>query len=102
MGGPSQGGGHVENVFVPGAADLSGEGQDLELEALCLANPEACGPLGNQRPSGVGQNRPGGSQVPYDQVFGDYRDAAFEALGGGNIPVNLQSIIRDYFSALEP
>ena len=102
VGGPSQGGGHVENVFVPGAADLSGEGQDLELEALCLANPEACGPLGSQRPSGIGQNRPGGSQVPYDQVFGDYRDAAFEALVGGNIPVNLQSIIRDYFSALEP
>jgi len=35
-------------------------------------------------------------------VFGDYRDAAFEALRGGNIPVNLQNLVRDYFSALEP
>ena len=100
VGGASQGGGHVENVYVPAPVDLEGEGQDLELETQCLSNPEACGPLGGQTPSGVGT--PGGNLVPYDQVFGDYRDAAFEALDGGNIPVNLQSIIRDYFSALEP
>ncbi len=101
QGSPGPGGGHIENVFVPARPDLDGEGQDLELEAQCLANPDACGPLGGQTPSGVGDDA-GGSMVPYDQVFGDYRDAAFEALDGGNIPVNLQNIIRDYFSALEP
>lgn len=100
VGGASEGGGHVENVFVPAPVDLEGEGQDLELETQCLSNPEACGPLGGQTPSGTGA--PGGNLVPYDQVFGDYRDAAFEALDGGSIPVNLQNIIRDYFSALEP
>lgn len=102
VGGPSQGGGHVESVFVPGPANLGDEGVDLELQAHCLADPESCGPLGGQTPSGIGENAAGGGLVPYDQVFGDYRDAAFEALSGGNIPISLQGIIRDYFSALEP
>ncbi len=102
VGGPSQGGGHVESVFVPGLANLGDEGVDLELQAQCLADPELCGPLGGQTPSGTGENAAGDGLVPYDQVFGDYRDAAFEALSGGNIPISLQGIIRDYFSALEP
>lgn len=101
VGGPSEGGGHVENVFVPQRPDLGAEGQDLELEVQCLSDPESCGPLAGQSPSSA-ESEPGGSLVPYDQVFGDYRDAAFEALSGGDIPVGLQDLIRDYFSALEP
>ena len=100
-GGPSAGGGHVENVFVPAPVDLSGQGQDVELEVQCLSDPAACGPPGQQLPTDP--NRPtGGSSVPFDQVFGDYRDAAFEALPGSGIPPGLQGLVRDYFSALEP
>lgn len=102
QGRPGPGGGHVENIFVPGRPGLEGEGQDLELEARCLADPAACGPLGGLRPSGIDPDTSGGSLLPYDQVFGDYRDAAFEALDRSNIPVNLQNLVRDYFSALEP
>lgn len=101
-GGPSPGGGHVEDIFVPSRPDLGGEGQEFELETRCLIDPEACGPLGGLTPSDPNKQAPGGQLVPYDQVFGDYRDAAFEALRGGNIPVNLQNLVRDYFSALEP
>ncbi|WP_374689647.1 hypothetical protein [Promineifilum sp.] len=99
-GGPGPGGGHVESVFVPAPAELAGEGEEMELETQCLGDPAACGPLGQESPAGFGQ--PGGSVVPYDQVFGDYRDAAIEALSGGAIPLGLESLVRDYFSSLEP
>lgn len=100
-GGPSAGGGHVENVFVPAPVDLSGQGQDVELEVQCLSDPAACGPPGEQLPTDP--SRPtGGSIVPFDQVFGDYRDAAFETLPSSGIPPALQGLVRDYFTALEP
>lgn len=100
-GAPSEGGGHVESVFVPQSTELEGQGEDLELEVRCLSDPELCGPLAGQSPSGQ-TGQPGGSRVPYDRVFGQYRDAAIEALGEGTIPPGMESIIRDYFSALEP
>jgi hypothetical protein len=43
-----------------------------------------------------------GSTVPYEQVFGDYQDAANEALQDDYIPLGLKGYIRDYFSSLEP
>jgi hypothetical protein len=88
------------NVFIPDPADLSGiEGTDIELPAECLANPETCGPLLEDRPAAFGEE---GSVVPYEQVFGDYRDAANEALAGDYIPLSLKGLVRDYFSSLEP
>lgn len=102
-GGPSAGGGHVESVFIPNPAPLDGNGEDVELDVQCLSGSESCGPVGGQTPSELtGQTVDGGSVIPYDRVFGDYRDSAFEALSGGDIPILLQGLIRDYFSALEP
>lgn len=101
-GGSSQGGGHVENVFIPPPANLEGQGQNLELEAQCLADPAACGPLAGQSPSTTTGQASGGGLVPYDRVFSDYRDAAFEALGTSDIPPGLQDLVRAYFTALEP
>ena len=101
-GGLSAGGGHVENVFVPAPVDLSGQGQDVELEVQCLSDPAACGPPGEQLPTDPNRPAAGGSVVPFDQVFGDYRDAAFEALPSSGIPPGLQGLVRDYFAALEP
>ncbi len=102
QGGPAPGGGHVENVFVPPSAGLEGEGQSLELETQCLIDPANCGPVAGQSPADPDAPAGAGSPVPYDRVFGDYRDAAFEALSGGDIPLRLQSLVRDYFTALEP
>jgi hypothetical protein len=98
---PGPGGGHVESVFVPAPAELDGAGQNVELDTQCLGDPAACGPLGQQSPAATAPGA-GGGMVPYDQVFGDYRDAAFEALSGGAIPSGLESLVRDYFSSLEP
>ncbi len=99
-GGPGPGGGHVENVYVPPVVDLGGEeGIDVELPAECLANPAACGSLLAENPTAFGDEH---SIVPYSQVFGDYRDAAYEALDSDYIPLGMKEFVRDYFSSLEP
>lgn len=99
-GGPGPGGGHAENVYVPEYVDLTGEpGEEIELPAECIANPENCGALLSENPTEFNDEE---SLVPYDQVFGDYRDAAFDALDDGYVPLGLRSFIRDYFSLLEP
>lgn len=103
-GGPSQGGGRTENVFVPTAVDLSSTtGTDVELPVQCLGDPAACGPAGEPLPTDP--NDPagaGGSTVPYERVFGVYRQTANEALRRGDIPLGLQGLVREYFAALEP
>lgn len=100
LGGPGPGGGHVENVYVPEMRDLSGfEGIEVELPAECLANPADCGALLNETPTEFGSET---SIVPYTRVFGDYRNAANEALQDDYIPLGLKGYIRDYFSSLEP
>ena len=81
-------------------ADLSAEpGVEIELPAECLANPENCGALVSESPTEFSDEQ---SLVPYDQVFGDYRNAAYEALQGDYIPLGMKIFVRDYFSSLEP
>jgi hypothetical protein len=99
-GGPGPGGGHAESVYIPDAVDLSSEeGVTIELPAECLSNPENCGALINEEGTDFGDEQ---SLVPYDQVFGDYRDAAYQALDEDYVPLGLRDTIRDYFSSLEP
>ncbi|MBE2223157.1 MAG: hypothetical protein IAF02_16565 [Anaerolineae bacterium] len=99
-GGPGPGGGHAENVFVPEFRDLSStEGIEIELPAECIADPSSCGALLSETATEFGNE---GSVVPYNQVFGDYRNAASEALADDYIPLGMKGYIRDYFSSLEP
>lgn len=42
-----------------------------------------------------------GNSVPYNQVFGEYRDEAFESINTSNIPEGMKEIVKDYFSSLE-
>jgi len=100
-GAPVEGGGHVENVYVPPSVPLDSEGEAVELETQCLTDSEACGPAVNGQTT-LPPDSAGGQLVPYNQVLGNYRDAAFEALSEGSIPIRLQGLIRDYFAALEP
>ena len=100
-GASTEGGGHVENVFVPDSVPLNGEGEAVGLETQCLTDSESCEPAAIG-PSSLPPETAGGQLIPYNRVFGDYRSAAFEALGQGNIPVRLEGLIRDYFTALEP
>lgn len=80
--------------------DLSGvPGVDVELPAECVANPATCGGLLSENPTEFTGEM---SSVPYSQVYGDYRDAAYEALDSDYIPLGLKGYVRDYFSSLEP
>ena len=45
---------------------------------------------------------PGPAQVPYNQVYGQYADAAGEALEDTYIPLGMKEVVRNYFGALEP
>jgi hypothetical protein len=40
--------------------------------------------------------------VPYEQVYGAYRDAAAEALRREAVPARLRDYVRQYFAQLEP
>jgi hypothetical protein len=40
--------------------------------------------------------------VPYEEVYGDYSDAASEALDRSAIPPHLKGYVRDYFGELAP
>lgn len=42
-----------------------------------------------------------GNSVPYNQVFGEYKDEAFESMNTSNIPEGMKEIVKDYFSSLE-
>jgi hypothetical protein len=64
-----------------------------------VANPANCGSLLNESPTDFNDET---SVVPYSQVYGDYRDAAYEALSDDYVPLGLKGYIRDYFSSLEP
>lgn len=60
---------------------------------------------GGQEQVRPGQYAPGGnnpSLVPYEQVYGQYRDAASEALDRSAIPPHLKGYVRDYFGQLAP
>ena len=47
-------------------------------------------------------NPSGEALVPWNQIFGDYRDAASRALESDYIPLGLRDVVHDYFSGLEP
>lgn len=99
-GGLGPGGGHADTVFVPNYDDLDAQdGIEIELMAECVADPQNCGGLISESPTEFTEER---SLVPYEQVFGDYRDAALEALEGNYVPLGMKGLVRDYFSSLEP
>ena len=99
-GGGTEGGGSTDNVFVPPFRDLSEfEGVEVELSAECEASPENCGELLNTTPSEIGDEE---SVVPYEEVYAEYANTAYESLAEDYIPIGMKGYIRDYFSSLEP
>lgn len=84
-----------ESIYAP--QRLGGEG-GLEME-LPQGDPLQAGELVRELASNpeIGQ-----STVPYNQVYGNYVDAANQALREQHIPLGLRGYVRDYFSSLEP
>lgn len=44
----------------------------------------------------------GEARTSYDQVYGDYADAANRALESDYVPLGLRAVVRQYFTSLEP
>ncbi len=42
-----------------------------------------------------------GTVLPYNEVLGQYRDAALKNLGDSGIPPGMEQLVRDYFTSLE-
>jgi hypothetical protein len=83
-----------ESVYVPQRlGEDEGEGERVGLPG------EDEGPY-RETPRDVDEE--GEALVPYDQVYGDYSQAAAEALEGSYIPLGIKEYVRAYFSALEP
>ena len=40
--------------------------------------------------------------VPYVDVYGEYRDAAYESLSDEYIPLGMKDVVRDYFTTIDP
>lgn len=87
-----EGEGEYEPVYAPQRLG-EGEGEQVNLPG------EGEGPY-RDTPRDVGEE--GEALVPYDQVYGDYSQAAAEALEGSYIPLGIKEYVRAYFSALEP
>lgn len=85
--------GSDNSVTVPGERlNNKGNGVGLQEDASAPSNT-----TGGARPAAGGQSR-----VPYTQVYGQYAQAADEALQNEQIPADLRNLIRDYFSSLNP
>lgn len=88
-----QGESEYESVNVP--RRIGGEGgEEIVLEPDASDAPVQEGEFA--------ENPEGQVTVPYNQVFGQYQDAANRALEGGYVPLGLRDVVRDYFTALEP
>lgn len=70
-----------EQVHLPGQGDGSGE-------------------TISTGPTNPGQ--PGRSNVPYDQVYAEYDEINNQAIENGQVPLDYQQIIRNYFDSLKP
>jgi hypothetical protein len=45
---------------------------------------------------------PGASSVPYNQIYATYAQVVRQAIENGQVPPSFRSIVREYFSSLEP
>ncbi len=97
--GPPAGGwgkGHEEPVYVPPSSvqtrltPVSVQGQD--------------NPNGEQStaPTNADNNITGQALTPYEDVYGQYKDQAGEALSSDYIPQGYKDLVRDYFTQIAP
>ena len=90
-----QGQGQYDPVYAPQRID----GQSANDQQVQLSGDASQSPV---QEGDFSQNPNGNVNVPYDQVFSDYSDAANRALESDYIPLGLRDVVRDYFSSLEP
>jgi hypothetical protein len=97
---PSQGDSRKSDDF--GSSDQVYAPQRVGSDGTQVVLPDSQGqaaPNAQGRPN----TAPGGSStVPYEQVYGDYSQAADDAIQTGQVPAEIRDYVRDYFSSLDP
>jgi hypothetical protein len=83
-----------DQVYAPTRLGGDPEGPEISLEPNAGDMPVQQGDFA--------ENSLGSVSVPYNEVFGDYADAANEALEADYVPLGLRDVVRDYFTGLEP
>jgi hypothetical protein len=88
--------GHEEPVYAPS------EDVNAALTPVTLQGQED--PNGEQSTGSTNTdaNNTGPSQVPYQQVYGQYREQAGNALNSDYIPQGYKDLVRDYFDGIDP
>lgn len=83
-----------EPIFAPPLGDIPPSDTDVELETDDSSSTTIEGDFQ--------ENPDGESNVPYNQVFETYADAANSALENGYVPLGVRDVVRDYFTSIEP
>lgn len=94
--GGGAGSGHTEPVYAPS--------QEVNAALTPVALQGQQNPNGEQSSTttGTDANNTGPASVPYEQVYGQYREQAGNALNGDYIPQGYKDLVRDYFNGIEP
>lgn len=97
--GPPAGGwgtGHQEPVYAPPSS--------VSAPSTAVAVQGQNNPGGEQSSTTTNTdvNNTGPAQVPYEQVYGQYKEQAGNALGSDYIPQGYKDLVRDYFTDIQP
>jgi hypothetical protein len=97
--GPPAGGwgrGHEEPVYVP-PSSVQADMTPVTVQGQDSPNGEQ-----STAPTNTDNNSTGQALTPYEDVYGQYKDQAGEALGSDYIPQGYKDLVRDYFSQIAP
>lgn len=82
-----------EKIFTP--KNLGGEGQTSILNGKKGQGGDTDRVITDQSPAIRGEN------IPYNQVFGEYKQSAMESIEGSAIPAGMKELVKNYFTTLE-
>ena len=93
-GGQGRGFGHAEPEKIYTRSAAGKDGYDAQLKGT--DSEEGQTTITEHRTMGQA-----GTSVPYDTVYGQYRNEAMETLENSSVPYGMRELVSDYFAALE-
>lgn len=93
-GGQGRGFGHTEPEKIYTRSAAGKDGYDAQLNGTDSGEGQTT--ITEHRTMGQA-----GTSVPYDTVYGQYRNEAMETLENSNVPYGMRELVSDYFATLE-
>ncbi|MDI6619663.1 MAG: hypothetical protein QME45_13590 [Clostridiales bacterium] len=85
--------GEYEKVYAP--ENLGGNGE----QSYISGKPSGSGNVDVEKSDYDNADR--GESIPYNKVYGEYKEQAMEDIGSSRIPNGMKEIVKGYFSSLE-